>query len=138
MTRDNFAMNERRKSQRFKLKNDNNFVIHARCIGKIEDISLGGLCCTCINEDLDPASDNKIEIRCPHAFIYLANIGIDILGTKATNGASIFNLFTRTCHIKFQELKDDQTQMLHSLILSNATGKGDYPANMLECRANNT
>jgi hypothetical protein len=134
MTRDKFLMVERRKSQRFKLHNDN-FVIHARSIGKIEDISLGGLCCTCINDDLDPASDSRIDIRCPHALLYVPDIGIEIMETAVSGGASIFNVFTRTCHIKFQELTDDQLQQVHSLILHNVTGTNDYPAGTTPCRA---
>ena len=129
-------MIERRTSQRFKL-NDDNFVIHARNVGKIEDISLGGLCCTCINVDLDPAADDKIEIRCPHARIHLANIGMQIRETTVTGGASIFNVFTRRCHIKFQGLTGDQLQLVHSLIMHNVTGKGDYPAGTRELRAGN-
>ena len=130
-------MIERRASQRFKM-NDDNFVIHARNVGKIEDISLGGLCCTCINVDLDPAADDKIEIRCPNTRIHLPDIGIQILETAVTGGASIFNVFTRKCHIKFQKLTGDQLQLVHSLIMHNVTGKGDYPAGTRERRVDSS
>jgi hypothetical protein len=71
-------MLERRKSQRFKL-DTGQFIIHSRNVGKIEDIGMGGLCCSCINEEFDPASKDKIDIRCFKKNMYLEKLGINIV-----------------------------------------------------------
>jgi len=128
-------MLERRKSQRFKVGNGH-FIIHSRNVGKIEDISMGGLCCSCINEEFDPASGDKIDIRCLKNSSYLASLSINILETETTSGASIFNVFTRICHLKFQKLTDDQIQQLNNFILQNAIGNRDFSAPRIEYQAN--
>jgi hypothetical protein len=128
-------MLERRKSQRFKVGNGH-FIIHSKNVGKIEDISMGGLCCSCINEDLDPASEDTIDIRCLKNNMYLEKMGIDILETEITSGASIFNVFTRICHLRFQKLTGDQLHQLNNFILHNALGRRDYSAYRIEYQAN--
>ncbi|MBU4264093.1 MAG: PilZ domain-containing protein [Proteobacteria bacterium] len=128
-------MLERRKSQRFKVGNGH-FIIHSKNVGKIEDISMGGLCCSCINEDLDPASEDKIDIRCLKNNMYLEKMGINILETEITSGASIFNVFTRICHLKFQKLTDDQRHQLNNFILHNAIGSRNYSAYGIEYQVN--
>lgn len=128
-------MLERRKSQRFKVGNGH-FIIHSRNVGKIEDISLGGICCSCINEEFDPASENKIDIRCPKNNMYLEKLGINILETEITSGASIFNVFTRICHLKFQKLTEEQIHQLNNFILRNAIGGRDYSAQRVAYQVN--
>jgi len=128
-------MLERRKSQRFKVGNGH-FIIHSRNVGKIEDISMGGLCCSCINEEFDPASGDKIDIRCLKNSAYLENLGINILETETTSGASIFNVFTRICHLQFQKLTDDQIQQLSNFIVRNASGNHDIPTHRVAYQAN--
>ncbi|RJX26019.1 MAG: PilZ domain-containing protein [Desulfurivibrio sp.] len=128
-------MLERRKSQRFKVDNGH-FIIHSRNVGKIEDISLGGLCCSCINEDFDPASEDKIDIRCLKNNIFLENLGINILETETTSGASIFNVFTRICHLKFEQLSESQMHQLNNFIVQNAIGNRDYSPFQMAYQAN--
>lgn len=128
-------MLERRKSQRFKVENGH-FIIHSRNVGKIEDISMGGLCCSCINEDFDPASEDKIDIRCLKNNVFLENMGIDILETEITNGASIFNVFTRICHLKFQKLTEYQIHQLNKFILQNTIGSRNFSAFKIQYQAN--
>ena len=128
-------MLEKRKSPRFKLGNGN-FIIHSRNVGKIDDISMGGLRCSCINEEFDPASGDKINIRCLKKNMYLENLGINILKTEITSGASIFNVFTRICHLKFRKLTDEQFDQLNNFILQNAIGSRNYSANRIEYQVN--
>lgn len=68
--------------------------------------------------------------------MYLANLGINILETEITSGASIFNVFTRICHLKFQKLTDDQFQQLNNFILQNTIAGRDYAAQRIEYQAN--
>ncbi|MBI5557660.1 MAG: PilZ domain-containing protein [Deltaproteobacteria bacterium] len=123
-------MTERRKDQRFKLTDDGHFIVHARNIGKIENISLGGLCCSCVNDIFDPHSDNTIDIRCKKDHLHLQKLGINILATEITAGKSFFNVFTRTCHLKFQEISAGQLQQLHYFIARNAINVNSVPAEM--------
>lgn len=114
-------MIERRKNQRFKLQNGN-FVIHAKNIGKIEDISLGGFRCSCINEDYVPESTGTIEIRCQgHQAPALSDVNIRILKSERSAGESIFNVFVRKCHIAFEKLSEEQNEKLINFISTTAT-----------------
>ena len=112
-------MDERRKEKRYKLK-DGNLVVHWTTVGNIENISRGGLCCSCINDEFSPDSYNKIDIRCPRKNFFLQDLGIKIVDKVVSSGESVFAVFTRKCHLQFEELSDEQMVLLDNFIENNA------------------
>ncbi len=114
-------MLERRKYQRFKLQ-DGHFVIHSKNIGTIENISLGGFCCSCIHEDFVPEATGTIDIFRKHPSpSALSKFNIRILQSERTPGESIFNVFMRKCHIVFENLTEEQNENLLNFISGYAT-----------------
>lgn len=112
-------MRERRNSNRYKIKKDS-FIVHFRNTGNIENISLGGVLCSCINSEFDPKSFTKIDIRCKKNCFYLSNLGIQILKTKITEEKSSPHLFIRRCHLKFDNLTDIDIVRLSDFISAYA------------------
>ncbi|MFZ5764922.1 MAG: PilZ domain-containing protein [Thermodesulfobacteriota bacterium] len=112
-------MNDRRKDQRFKLANGH-FVVHSGNIGKIENISMGGLLCSCINDEHTPHPTGTLEIRCLEKQTSLCELNIRILRSDIFPGESIFNVFVRKCHILFEEMSEEQHTRLIDFISSHA------------------
>lgn len=111
-------MTERRQSHRYQLLNEP-LAVHFNKIGQIENMSVGGLCCSCINDEFDPASHNKIDIRCQKVSFCLQNIGIKVLETKVRHGKSFSEIFMRRCHVKFEDLSDEEIKQLEDFITAN-------------------
>ncbi|MCB2181199.1 MAG: PilZ domain-containing protein [Desulfobulbaceae bacterium] len=112
-------MQERRKNQRFKIKKDF-LIVHFNNIGRIRDISLGGMCCSCLNNEFDPKSHNKIDIRCLKNNFYLQNIGVKLLSSKVIDEGEFTHLFTRKCRLQFDRLTPRETEKLTGFISENA------------------
>lgn len=112
-------MTERRKNQRFKLRNGQ-FILHSRKIGKIENISLGGLCCSCVNDDFIPSPEGSIEIRCLRQSALISDLDVRIVQSEITSGESLFNVFVRKCHIVFKSLTEEQNRNLLNFISTHA------------------
>lgn len=109
---------ERRENQRFKIK-DGAFIVHFKNIGVINNISLGGVCCSCMNNDFVPSSYNSIDIRCEKNQYYIQNFDIEILATKITQISQTPEVFMRQCHIQFKNLSYDKKAELIDFISSN-------------------
>lgn len=111
-------MIERRKHQRYTI-DSGPVVVHSDNIGTIENISRGGMCCTCINDEFDPESHNSVDILCSGYFC-MRNLGINILKKEMTTGESVFTLFTRKCHIEFANMTEIQLAQLNDFIMTHS------------------
>ncbi len=109
---------ERRKNQRFRIR-DGAFVVHFKNIGVIKNISLGGICCNCINNAFDPQSYNSVDIRCEHNQNYIQNFDIKILSTKLSQISQNPEVFMRQCRIEFTNLSHAQKVELIDFISTN-------------------
>lgn len=112
-------MVEQRKKKRFTLKN-NPLVIHSYKIGNIKNISLEGLCCSCLNDQFEPHSQNSIDIRCHRSSFHLQNIEIKIIQTEVEHSPLFSEFYMRKCHILFEKLTNEEIEKLAQFIADNS------------------
>ncbi len=114
-------MIERRKNPRYKI-NNNPFVVHLNSIGKIENLSMDGMCCTCMDDaDSDSCMYKKIDILCSKENFFLQNLGITVIKTKVEDRGKTIPLFMRECHLQFNSLTDEDNHRLSCFIMNNTS-----------------
>jgi len=109
---------ERRRHQRFKTR-EGVAALHAGNIGKVNNISLGGISCSCSFVDSPACGKNShLDIFFgPSAdTIHLQNLPIRIVDSDMNLGTSPICLFSRNCRIQFGELTDSQLEHLGEFI----------------------
>lgn len=114
-------MLERRKHKRFKVKNDT-FVAHAGNIGKIKNISMGGLSCRCIGNK-GPSTDTCVfDIFCANegTTFKLKKVPVTIIKKHLNQDALCKTTLARRCNVMFDELAPEQKAQLESFLRYHA------------------
>lgn len=109
---------ERRRHPRYKAK-FGVAALHEGNIGKVNNISLGGISCSCSFID-SPACNSNSHMDIffgPGAnTVHLQNLPIRIVNSDMNLGTSPLCLFSRNCRIQFGELTDNQLDHLKKFI----------------------
>lgn len=103
-------MEERRCCERFSV-HDGVYVNCAQKVGKIRNISMTGLLCTC--EHKSEGLPVNVDISCPGSSICLEDVSCTIIDTKAEKSPSYF---VKQCHVQFDPLSHQKNLALQRVI----------------------
>ncbi len=109
---------ERRKHPRYKTK-EGAVALHAGNVGRINNISLGGVSCSCTFVDSTACDKNThLDIFFSHSDnpIHLQDIPVSIASAEMSLGSVFSCLFSRRCGIQFGELTESQEDLLKEFI----------------------
>lgn len=110
------SLEERRIHKRYEA-NDYLFVVHSGNIGKIKNISMGGLKCSCVYNPYLPEDSNEFDICCMPDHIYLKKIQFRKVYTGLKHLPTSSMLLTRECGIQLLYLNTSQKSKLEYLLL---------------------
>ena len=103
-------MKERRKYPRYDVHKDV-YVYRAERVGKICNISLGGLMCNCVHHsDCVPVN---FDIFCPGNHVCLPDLPYKLVEAKSISSPPHF---VRQCHIEFDSLSPEKIFELRAFI----------------------
>lgn len=106
-------MKERRKHKRFSVQKG----VHAYSlekVGKIHNVSLGGLLCNCLHGIL--CGPSEFDIFCPGGSVCLSGLPFKIVESKIAQESSSSIIKIRKCHVKFSALTHEKQNDLKAFI----------------------
>ena len=103
-------MKERRAHKRYEVVK-NVHVYRAERVGKICNISMGGLMCNCVHHS--NCSSVNFDIFCPGSCVCLSDLPYTLVETKSI---SVPPHFIRQCHVKFNSLSPEKFSDLQAFI----------------------
>jgi len=101
---------ERRRYKRYEV-HDDFYVYRSKRIGKIKNISLGGMLCQCAHDSRCKTVD--FDIFCPGSSICLSGLPFEAIRKEKEIGND-FN--GRQCHVQFAKLSPEKTLELKTFI----------------------
>jgi len=110
-------MEDRRKHQRF-LLHDSCLINNSEVVGTIIDISMGGLSCTCL--DQNPCYQGlvrQVDIYCGKTGLWAEKLNIQVLSSDTLPGKFVIEFGVRKCRLQFVQLAEMQAGQLENLIL---------------------
>lgn len=110
-------MEDRRKHQRF-LLHDSCLINNSEVVGTIIDLSMGGLSCTCL--DQNPCYQGlikQVDIYCGKTGLWAEKLNIRVISSDAHPGRFVKEFGIRMCRIQFVQLAEVQAGQLENLIL---------------------
>ncbi len=107
---------ERRQDKRYEAK-DTIFVIHSENIGRIKNISMGGLYCSCLFNPNTPEEATEFDIFCHNNSPILKKIPFKKIFTSLDCRSPFSMLLMRKCGVKLLHLNSFQKSRLEYLIL---------------------
>lgn len=112
-------MEDRRKHQRFKLK-DSCIINHSEVVGTIVDLSMGGLSCVCLNQNNCKVNQPvEVDIYCRKEGLRAGGLTITILCSETCPGKFAEEFGVRKCRVRFDQLVDTQVTQLENIILNS-------------------
>lgn len=109
-------MNEKRTSLRVEPVDDC-YVVHARLIGSIKNISMDGLYCSCFQEcDCEVEEHKKIDILCGQGNFIVRDVPIKIIEIQTIDGKFLQNFHLKKCRMQFSELHPEQAYGIESIV----------------------
>lgn len=103
-------MDERRRYERY-LVHEDVYVYRANRVGKVLNISLTGLMCTCVHHD--DCIPEDFDIFCPGSSICLAALPYTVIEAKNIESPPHF---VRQCHVQFDPLSHKKNLELERFI----------------------
>lgn len=117
-------MEERRVHPRYELQEEA-FIVHSGNIGKIKNISKGGLLCRCIGNPTNAPQEclfDMMSVGDDYAF-KLKKVPARIITEYFTPASSCQNTVVRRCGVQFDGLSSEQRSKLDNFIASHAAEK---------------
>jgi hypothetical protein len=109
-------MEERRESERVK-PTDDCIVVHTNKIGNIQDISVGGLYCTCFQDSTCQKGKHKmIDIMCGLGKFLVKGVKVKIVYSETNAGKFLTNFEVKRCRMQFVEVEDNQALGIETII----------------------
>ena len=97
---------------------DSCLINRSEVVGTIIDISMGGLSCSCLNQNCCHADPHhEVDIYCGKSGLWVESVTIRILGTDVIPGKFAKEFGVRKCRLQFVRLGESQTGQLENLIL---------------------
>lgn len=123
---------ERRNHTRFKTKPGAYTVFSARSIipGRINDISLGGLCFSYVEGEEWYHESSELDILFGDDDFYLDKIPFETVSdTVIENESPYSQIIMRRCGVKFGQMTPEQLEQLKHFITQNTVNGVEYPLN---------
>lgn len=109
-------MEERRTTDRVK-PTDDCIVVHSNKIGNIQDISSGGLFCTCFQDSTcEKYTHQEIDILCGLGSFLVKGLKVKIVDTETNMGKFLTNFEVKRCRLQFVEIKEKQAFGIETII----------------------
>ena len=110
------SMDERRTTERVKPVDDC-IVVHANKIGNIQDISSGGLYCTCFQDSTcEKNAHKKIDILCGLGSLLVRGLKVKIVNSETNIGKFLTNFEVKKCRLQFVEMEEKQAFGIETII----------------------
>lgn len=115
-------MDERRTTERF-TPADDCIVVHTNRIGNIQDISRGGLYCTCFQDSTCEKNTHKeIDILCGFGEFLVKGIKVKIVDSETNEGKFLTNFEVKRCRMQFVEIEEKQAFGIAAIIEEGGCG----------------
>ena len=110
------TMEERRTTDRVKPADDC-IVVHANKIGTIQDISSGGLYCTCFQDSTcEKYKHTEIDIMCGLGKLLVRGLKVEIVDSVTNAGKFLTNFEVKKCRLQFIEMEEKQVFGIGTII----------------------
>lgn len=97
---------------------DSCLINNSEVVGTIIDISMGGLSCTCLDQNnCYQGCVKQVDIYCGRTGIWAEALNIRILNSEALPGRFVKEFGIRKCRLQFVQLAEAQARELENLIL---------------------
>lgn len=109
-------MEERRVAERVKPADDC-IVVHAKKIGNINDISSGGLYCTCFQDSTCRSNiQREIDILCGHGQFLVKGLKVKVIHSETIAGRFLVNFEVKKCRLQFVEMREEQSAGIAAIV----------------------
>lgn len=110
------TMEERRTTERVKPPEDC-IVVHTNKIGNIQDISRGGLYCTCFQDSTCEKNDHReIDILCGLGEFLVKGVKVKIVDSETNQGKFLTNFEVKRCRMQFLEIEEKQAFGIETIV----------------------
>jgi hypothetical protein len=109
-------MKERRIAERVRPAEEC-IVVHSNTIGNINDISTGGLYCTCFQDSTcEKDIHRQIDILCGHGKFLVKGVKVKIINSEVNAGRFLKNFEIIKCRLQFVEVEDKQASGIETIV----------------------